>query len=389
MVDILMENKQIVSLEEIFGKIADPRIDRTKLHKLIDIIIIAICAVICGAEGWEEIEEFGKEKQEWLENMLELPNGIPSHDTINRVFSKINPQEFERCFLEWVRSVTEKVSGVIAIDGKTFRRSHDGANGKKALHLVSAWATENRLVLAQLATEQKSNEITAIPELLRMLDLSGCIVTIDAMGTQKKVVKQIVQQNGDFALALKKNQGILYKKVQEVFELARKNSFATIQHEKTKMVEKGHGRQETRAYWIIDDKSIINTLNENGDWEKLRSIGMVESERVIGEKTTKQTKYYILSIEGNVEIFPHAVRAHWGIENNVHWILDVAFREDLSRIRAGNSAHNFAILRHIALNLLRKEKTAKVGIHAKRLKAGWSTNYLEKVLMGGSATSLP
>jgi len=384
-----MENKQIISLEENFGKIADPRIDRTKLHKWIDIIILAICAVICGAEGWEEIEEFGKEKQEWLGNILELPNGIPSHDTISRVFSKINPEEFEKGFFDWVSSLTENIRGVIAIDGKTLRRSHNKAVGKKALHLVSAWAAENRLVLAQLATEQKSNEITAIPELLRMLDLSGCIVTIDAMGTQKKIVKQIVQQNGDFALALKKNQGILYKKVQEAFELAKENSFATIKHEKTKMVENGHGRQETRAYWIIDDPSIINTLNENGDWEKLRSIGMVESERVISEKTMKQTKYSILSIEGNVEMFSHAVRAHWGIENKVHWILDVAFREDLSRIRAGNSAHNFALLRHIALNLLRKETTTKVGIHAKRLKAGWSTNYLEKVLMGGNATSLP
>lgn len=384
-----MENKQIKSLEESFQKIQDPRIDRTKLHKLIDIIIIAICAVICGAEGWEEIEQFGKEKQEWLENILELSNGIPSHDTISRVFSKINPQEFEKCFFEWVRGLTGSISGVVAIDGKTLRRSHDKSTGKKPLHMVSAWAAENRLVLAQLATEQKSNEITAIPELLRMLDLSGCIVTIDAMGTQKKVVKQIVEQKGDFALALKKNQGILYRKVQEAFELAKKGDFTHIKHEKTKIEEKGHGRQETRAYWIIDDESIINALDRNGDWEKLRSIGMVESERIVGEKVTKKVKYYILSIEGNVGLFSYAVREHWGIENKVHWILDVAFREDLSRIREGHSAHNFAVLRHIALNLLQKEKTAKVGTHAKRLKAGWSTSYLEKVLIGDSETSMP
>ena len=191
-----MENKYIISLEENFGKIEDPRIERTKLHKLIDIIIIAICAVICGAEGWEEIEQFGKEKQEWLENILELSNGIPSHDTISRVFSKLNPEEFEKCFFTWVGSLTEHVSGVVAIDGKTLRRSHDRANGKKALHLVSAWAAENRLVLAQLATEQKSNEITAIPDLLRVLDLKGCIVTIDAMGTNPKIAQQIVEQNG-------------------------------------------------------------------------------------------------------------------------------------------------------------------------------------------------
>jgi predicted transposase YbfD/YdcC len=355
-----MENHQSPSLEEILQGISDPRLDRTKLHKLGDIIILVICAVICGAEGWEEIEQFGKEKQDWLENILELPNGIPSHDTISRVFSKLNPKEFEKCFFDWVSGLAQNICGVVAIDGKTLRRSHNRAEGKKALHMVSAWAAENRLVLAQLATEEKSNEITAIPELLRVLDLSGCIVTVDAMGTQKKIVKQIVEQKGDYALALKKNQVVLYTKVQEAFELAKKENFANIKYETSKMNEKGHGRLETRSYWIIDDESIISALNANGDWEHLRSIGMVESERLNGEKFTKQVRYYILSIEGNVATFSHAVREHWGIENKVHWILDVAFREDLSRIREGHAAHNFAILRHIALNLLRKEKPLKL-----------------------------
>lgn len=372
--------QRVLTLEESFGKIADPRVERTKQHKLIDILIIAICAVICGAEGWGEIAQFGVEKQEWLETFLELPNGIPSHDTFNRVFARINPEEFERCFFEWVGALTETIEGVIAIDGKTLRRSHDRGTGKKALHMVSAWAAENRLVLAQLATDKKSNEITAIPKLLRMLDLSGCIVTIDAMGAQKLIAKQILEQNGDYALALKKNQGLLYEKIESLFAKAHQENFEHVQSQQIQVTNKGHGRLEDRHYWIIEDPSLLRSLDKNGDWEGLRSIGMVEYHRRIGQKVTTEVRYYILSIEGNAAKFAHAVRSHWGIENSLHWVLDVAFHEDLSRARTGHSAHNLALLRHIALNVLRQEHSAKVGIHAKRLKAGWNTNYLEKLL---------
>ena len=241
-----MGTKQVISLEKSFSNVQDPRVNRTKLHKLQDIIIIAICAVICGAETWEEIEQFGKEKREWLESILELPNGIPSHDTFRRVFMLMNPQEFEQGFFDWVSSFVEVIRGVVAVDGKTVRRSHDKKKGTKPLHMVSAWASENRLVLAQLATEKKSNEITAIPKLLKIVDLTDCIVTIDAMGLQKKMVKQIVEQFGDYAIALKKNQGTLYKKVIETFERAKKDGFSTVQHQYTQTVEKGHGRQEIR-----------------------------------------------------------------------------------------------------------------------------------------------
>jgi predicted transposase YbfD/YdcC len=373
--------EHILSLEESFSHVHDPRVERTKLHKLQDILIIAICAVICGAENWVDIEHFGKEKYEWLSSILELPNGIPSHDTFNRVFARLNPQELEQCFFDWVSSLVEVVSGVIAIDGKTMRRSHDKKKGIKSLHMVSAWASENRLVLAQLATEKKSNEITAIPELLNVLDLKGCIVTIDAMGLQKKIIKQVVKQLGDYAIALKKNQGTLYRSVSETFEEAKKDGFASVKHQKIQIIEKGHGRQEIRRYWIIDDEKIITTINPKGAWKNLRSIGMVESERCIGGKVTKEVRYYITSLKGDVYLFARAVRCHWGIENSVHWVLDVVFHEDLSRTRIGHSAHNFGILRHIALNLLRREETAKCGIHTKRLKSGWNTEYLEKVLI--------
>ena len=373
-----MEESPTPAITSYFSGLEDPRSDHTRWHQLIDIITITVCGVICGADSWVELEQFGKSKEEWLKRFLELPNGIPSHDTFGRVFAQLDAQQFRDCFLSWVQAVSAVTRGqVIAIDGKTVRRSHDKSSGKSAIHMVSAWASENRLVLGQTKVAEKSNEITAIPELLALLDISGCIVTIDAMGCQKEIARLIVEDGGDYVLALKENQGQLYREVKELFEdeglVATEGDF----HE---TVNKGHGRLEHRRCWSIADRECLSYLNSRGEWLGLQSVAKVTGERRIGETVSKESRYYISSLPGNAEQLLYAIREHWGIENSLHWVLDIAFREDESRVRKGHGPENLATMRHMALNLLRQETSAKVGIKARRLKAGWDENYLLKVL---------
>lgn len=365
-----------------FEAVEDPRMDtHNRRHNFHDILVITILGAICGADTWTEICDFADAKIEWLKTFLELPNGIPSHDTFGRVFSLINPKEFEECFCEWIASLTINVSKeIIAIDGKTLRGSHNRKKGVKPLHLVSAWAVNNRIMLGQVKTEEKSNEIEAIPRLLKIIDIKESIVTIDAMGCQKKIAKQIVAQGGHYVLALKDNQESLHKDIASIFTKGQEGPKKYKKMLNRVRVEKirDHGRSERRRYTLISARdSLMFSLR----WPGLKGIGMVETTRTVNNQVQRSTRYFLTSLEyEDIDDFMRAVRQHWGIEINLHWSLDVSFREDLNCTRMGNAAENLALVRRIALNLLKQEKTHKNGISGRRKRAGWDNSYLIKVL---------
>jgi predicted transposase YbfD/YdcC len=366
-----MENEHINSLKHHLSNVEDPRIDRKKLHLLEDILLLTVMAVICGCEGWEEIELFGKTRLPFLKEHLSLPNGLPSHDTIRRVFMRLKPKSFETMFLRWASSLgSSDEADIVSIDGKTVRGSRDKFQAKKAIHLVSAWANANQIVLGQVKVDDKSNEITAIPELLDQLDIEGDTVTIDSMGCQKEIAQKIIGCQADYVLAVKGNQPNLEAQIEQSFQLEKPaETFETI--------EKGHGRIETRRCSLIRDLKWVEAKEE---WTGLRTIVRMYRKREIGEKTEEETTYYITSSDAGAEKIANIIRSHWGIEVSLHWSLDVTFGEDHSRKRTGNSDQNFALVRKIALNLLKADKTVKIGIKGKRLKAGWDTEYLLKIL---------
>jgi predicted transposase YbfD/YdcC len=349
------------------------RMDRKKLHLAEDIVFITLAAVICGADTWEEIAEFGRSKKTFLQSILSLKNGIPSPDTFNRFFAGLNPKVFETLFLSWVKGLCKYNSGVIAIDGKTVRGSRKEGS-KSAIHMVSAFAAANNLVLGQVKTDQKSNEITAIPELLKILDIEGCIVTIDAMGCQTKIAKTIVGQGADYLLAVKENQKELYSNIIDTFRFTSKENL--IQYED---VDTGHGRVETRICTLTKDLSL---LSRGDDWINLNALVKIESIRYtkVSGTTQTETRYYITSLKSDAKSVGQAVRSHWSVENNLHWQLDVSFNEDKSRKRDRNAAENYSVILRMALNLIKGEKSTKGSVKGKRLKAGWDNEYLLNLL---------
>lgn len=385
-------------LREHLADVKDPRIHRTRRHELVDILFIAVCAVLCGAEDFVHMADFGKAKQPWFAKRLALRNGIPSHDTFARVFARLDPDTLNTVFLAWIGTLKQQIETTtnsnddkgppdeerIAIDGKTLRHSFDTANGKAAIHMVSAWASKARLTLGQVKVEDKSNEITAIPKLLDLLDIAGCLVTIDAMGCQKSIAEKIHHKEAVYVLALKNNQPNLFEDVRLFVEHAQQQKFEGYVKRTYTTLEKDHGRIDTRRYLLIDLPVGLAWEQERRDWPGLQSIGIVESTRQIGEKTSLETRFYITGIparqKGSARRFGSAVRGHWGIENSLHWSLDVSLNEDACRVRKDHAPENFAIVRHIALNILKQDATAGIGIKGRRLRAGWDDTYLEHLL---------
>jgi predicted transposase YbfD/YdcC len=364
-----------------FADVPDPRVRARSDHKLLDILAVSILAVICGADGWDDIARFGRCKEKWLATVLELPSGIPSADTFRRVLSALDPNAFQQAFVAWMQELVGSTEGkLVAIDGKTARRSFDRANEKSALHLVSAWVRDNQLTLGQLATEEKSNEITAIPILLGMLDVRGAVVTIDAMGAQKEIAKVIVAKEADYILALKANHGNFHAQAVEFFQGAGTEQFESVNHTYHETHNEAHGRREARRVWSSFD---LSTLPDASKWPSLKSVTMIEREREANGKIEVERHYYISSrSRAGARWLSERIRGHWSIENQCHWVLDVAFREDESRIRTDHGPENFGLLRKIALNLLKQERGGKMGIAAKRKVSGWDQDYLLKVLSG-------
>lgn len=363
-----------------FEDIKDPRNThhRNYRHKLTDILALTLMATLCGADDWEEIQTFGESNKDWLQAHFDFGNGIPSHDTLARVFQLLDPEQLQKTFQKWISSLCEHKEDLIAIDGKTLRRSYDKGASQGAIHMISAWSHRNQMVFGQIKTDEKSNEITAIPELLKILNLSGCVISIDAMGCQKKIAKTIIEGGADYVLALKGNQQTLHEDVEDFFELAEKVDYQSISH--THQIDdpdKDHGRIEERRYTLCP---LPDYFSNTENWKGLAGIGRVERIRHIAEKTTQEVAYFIVSFSDDVKQFARSVRSHWQIENSLHWSLDMAFREDDSRIRKDNSPENIAIIRHMTLNMLKNEKTYKQGIKAKRKRAGWDKAFLLKVL---------
>jgi len=369
-----------ISLAEIFSELDDPRVVGRCDHQLVEIIIIAVCAVLTGAESWVEVETFATMKESWLRSLLELPGGIPSHDTFGRVFAALNAEAFQACFAKWVEGVFKVTQGqVVAIDGKTLRGSKDSYLGKKAIHMVSAWASANGVVLGQRKVDDKSNEITAIPDLLRALDVAGCIVTIDAMGCQTKIAQTIRDEKAEYVLRVKDNQAHLHQDLQDWFDYADKIQFANMNSTYHETVNKAHGRIEIRRCWAIADPVAFEYISHWDNWVDLHSLVRIQRERHIGAQVQRETAYYISSLPNDAARILAATRAHWAVENSFHWVLDVIFHEDDSRIRVGDSPQNMALLRHFTLNILKADKS-KGSLRQKRYKAALDDAFLFSLL---------